>query len=105
MEDIKVIEESTNNMPDDELKQAIEEKLEEIRTQNLLLGGQAICSIVLKKITTALNKPGKRSLRDYERLVNDIGAFCKTGLSRKVNTDGTTTPIEEETNESNTSES
>lgn len=108
MEDIKVnevVEESTDNMSDDDLKQAIGDKLEEIRTQNLLLGAQVICSVILQKITTVLSKPGKTSLRDYERLVKDISEFCKTGLSRKVNLDGTTSPIEEDTNESNTSES
>lgn len=103
-------------MENDELKEAIEAQLSKIRRQSMLLGSQVICKTVLDKIVAAMNKPGKRSLNDYRRLVKDLENFCKIGLSRKINTDGETEPIEEpvennntklmeEANESNTNES
>lgn len=81
----------------DDLTKAIEETMEKIRTQSMLLGAQAMCSVVLQKITVAMNQPGKRSLNDYRRLVKDIEDFCTTGLSRKVNPDGTTSPVDDDT--------
>ena len=82
---------------EEELQKAVEEQMSKLRTQSMLLGGQAICSVILQKIVTAKAQPGKRSLRDYERLVKDIEQFCTTGLSRKVNPDGTTSPVEDNT--------
>ena len=79
---------------DDELKSAIAEQFEKIRVQNLLLGAQTACRVVLDKIIVAETQPGKWTMNDYKRLVKDIKQFCTTGLSRKVNADGTTTPIE-----------
>lgn len=89
-----------------DLKVAIEDQLKKIGTQNMLLGSQAICSVILQKITAFENEPGKRTLNDHRRLVKDLKKFCEVGLSRKVNLDGTTSQIEddntkltEETNE------
>ena len=79
----------------DELKSAVEEQLEKVRLQNLLIGAQTVCRVVLDKIIAAEAQPGKWTMNDYKRLVKDIKKFCTTGLSRKVNTDGTTEPIEE----------
>ena len=81
---------------EDPLKEAINEQLKKIQRQNLLLGAQTICHTVLEKILKAENQPGKRTMNDYRRLVKDLKKFCETGLSRKVNTDGETEPIEEE---------
>lgn len=89
------IEEPTMN--NDELKTAIEETMEQIRTQSMLLGAQAMCSVVQQKIAVAMSKPGKRSLNDYKRLIKELDEFCKVGLSRKVNPDGTTLPIDDNT--------
>ena len=91
-------EEVTNPaMTEDELTKAVEETLERVRTQAMLLGAQSMCSVILQKIVTAKAQPGKRSLRDYERLVKDIEQFCRTGLSRTVNPDGTTSHVEDST--------
>ena len=79
----------------DELQEAIKEQFEKIQIQNLLLGAQTFCSVVLQKINAFETQPGKRTLNDHRRLVKDLKEFCKTGLSRKVNPDGTTSPIEE----------
>lgn len=79
----------------DELKVAIEETLSKIRRQSMLLGAQVMCQTVLDKITAFERKPGSKSNNDHKRLIKDIKQFCETGLSRKVNTDGETEPIEE----------
>ena len=81
---------------EDPLKEAINEQLKKIQRQNLLLGAQTICHTVLEKILKAEMQPGKRTMNDYRRLVKDLKKFCQTGISRKVNTDGETEPIEEE---------
>lgn len=87
----------TPTMDKDELTKAVEGTLEQIRTQSMLLGAQAMCSVVQQKIAVAMSKPGKRSMNDYKRLVKEIDEFCKVGLSRKVNPDGTTSPIDDNT--------
>lgn len=89
MDENKVInqEEPKSN---DELKAAIEEQMTKLRRQSMLMGSQAVCSVVLQKISSVLDKPGKVSFRDYERLIKDLKEFCTTGVSRTVNTDGTT---------------
>ena len=101
MTDNKIVETNaeveTPVVEKDELTKAIEGQLEQIRTQSMLLGAQAMCSVVQQKIAVAMNKPGKRSLNDYKRLVKEIDEFCATGLSRKVNPDGTTSPIDDNT--------
>lgn len=94
---IETEEVTTETMTEDDLTKAVEETLEKVRTQAMLLGGQAILSVILQKIVTAKSQPGKRSLRDYERLIKDIENFCSVGLSRKVNLDGTTSPVEDST--------
>ena len=87
---------SAQNGEEDPLKEAINEQLKKIQRQNLLLGAQTICHTVLEKILKAENQPGKRTMNDYRRLIKDLKKFCETGLSRKVNADGETEPIEEE---------
>lgn len=80
----------------DPLKDAIEEQLQKIARQNMLIGFQTACRVVLEKLIVAEAKPGKRTMNDYKRLFKDLKQFCDTGLSRKVNADGETEPIEEE---------
>lgn len=94
-----VDEGDTSKMTDDELKKAIEEQMSKLRTQSMLLGAQSICQVILQKIYTAKSKPGKKTYRDYERLIADIQKFCETGISRQVNTDGTTSEISKEDND------
>ena len=80
---------------EEELQKAVEEQMSKLRTQSMLLGAQSACSVVMQKIATAKSK-GKMSYRDCERLIKDIAEFCRIGLSRKVNADGTTSPREEQ---------
>lgn len=81
----------------DELKEAIEETMSNLRMQSMLLGAQAICQNILDKITIFERTPGSKSNNDHKRLIKDIKRFCEVGLSRKVKADGTTEPIEETT--------
>lgn len=90
------VENDVSAMNNDDLKSAISQTLEKIRTQNLLLGAQSMCSVILQKIIEFETKPGKRTLNDHRRLVADIKKFCQTGISRKVNLDGTTSEKTEE---------
>ena len=85
----------TSNMSADDLKKATSQVLERIRTQSMLLGAQAISSVILQKIEVWRKKPGKRTLNDYKRLIKDIDAYCSIGISKKVNLDGTTSEKEE----------
>lgn len=97
-EENKIVETATKAETEtDELTKVVEETLEKVRTQAMLLGAQAMCSVILEKIATVKAQPGKRSLRDYERLIKDVEQFCRIGLSRKVNPDGTTTPVDDNT--------
>lgn len=86
-----------NTAEEDPLKDAIEVQLRKIQRQNMLIGAQTMCTVILEKIVVAMNKPGKRTMNDYKRLVKDIESFCRVGLSRRVNADGETEPVEEGT--------
>ena len=79
---------------EDPLKEAIEVQLRKIQRQNMLIGAQTMCTVILEKIVAATNKPGKRTMNDYKRLVKDIENFCQVGISRKVNQYGETELIE-----------
>ena len=75
---------------DDQLKGAIEEQLKKIQRQNILIGAQTFARVVLQKINMAMNRPGKRTMNDYKRLIKDIEKFCEVGVSRTVSADGET---------------
>ena len=100
---------------EDPLRDAIEAQMKKIQRQSMLIGAQTICRVMLEKILVAEAKPGKRTMNDYKRLIKDLKQFCETGISRKINADGETEPIEEttdnstklmeETNEGNINES
>lgn len=93
-DETKNIEErEVSDMNNDELKGAIEQTLSKIRRQSMLLGGQAICQVILNKIVEFERTPGNKSNNDHKRLIKEIKKFTETGLSRSVNTDGTTNPI------------
>ena len=81
---------------EDTFREAVEEQLSKIRRQSMMIGAQTMCRVVLDKIVSAEAKPGKRTMNDYKRLVKDVKNFCITGLSRKVNADGETEPIDAE---------
>lgn len=90
------VDTATETTEEDPLKDAIEAQLRKIQRQNMLIGAQTMCTVILEKITAAMSKPGKRTLNDYKRLVKDIETFCRTGLSRKINADGEAELVEKE---------
>lgn len=90
------VEEEVETSDGDPLKEAIEDQMRKLQRQSMLVGCQVICKTVLDKINVALNQPGKRTMNDYKRLIKDLTNFCTTGLSRKVNADGKTELIDEE---------
>lgn len=97
VEENKILnEEIEPEATDDSLKEAVEEQLKKIRTQSLLLGAQTSCNVILQKIAVWESQPGKRTLNDHRRLIKEIKNFCQTGISRKVNPDGTTSPRDED---------
>lgn len=100
-EKVKSVEEDVvkeQESAEDPLKDAIDAQLRKIQRQNILIGAQTVCAVVLEKIMTAMNKPGKRTMNDYKRLVKDVENFCRTGVSRKINADGEVELVQEEPN-------
>lgn len=87
----------TDEASEDPLKKAINEQMRKIQRQSMLIGAQTMCRVVLDKVLAFKTKQGKPTMNDYKRLVKDIQNFCETGLSRKVNADGETEPVEEST--------
>ena len=85
--------ESTDDA-NEELRKAVEEQLSNVRSQSMLLGAQVSCKVILDKITAFERSPSKKTNNDHKRLIKDIKQFCQTGLSRKVNFDGTTERVE-----------
>lgn len=96
MEENNTIEQQEETVQKDELKSAIEKTMDNIRTQSMLLGAQAMCQTILGKIYAFESSNGKKSANDYKRCIKDVKRFCEVGLSRKVNADGTTEEIEQE---------
>ena len=90
-ESLEMVDESASKMTDDELTKAIQEQMEKLRRQSMLIGAQAMCQVVLQKILAVTNKPGKISMRAYERLINGkeishlnqntLGGKSKTAVS------------------------
>ncbi len=82
-------DEQPSDKTSDQFKEAVEEQLKKIRTQSMLLGTQTVCQVVLQKIVAWEMRPGKRTLNDHRRLVKEIKSFCETGISKRINPDGT----------------
>lgn len=89
------IKQETPIMENDELKSAIENQLSKIRRQSMLLGFQVAAQSVLDEIVAFERAPGNKSNNDHKRLIKALKKFCEQGLSRKVNIDGETEPVEE----------
>lgn len=60
------------NADEESLKKVIEDWFERTRTDGIKLGARFIAAAVMGKIQKHLDKPGKISLRDYERCIADI---------------------------------
>ena len=71
------------NANEDELKKVIEEHFEAVRTQGMKIGATYIAAAVMGKFKKHLEKPGKTSLRDYERCVADIKKMLDVQLTQQ----------------------
>ena len=94
MEENNAIEQQEETVQKDDLKEAIEQTMDKIRTQSMLLGAQTICQTIVNKIYAFEASQGKKSANDYKRCIKSIKKFCETGLSNNVSTDDTTEQIE-----------
>ena len=68
---------------EDELKKVIEGHFEAVRTQGMKIGATYIAAAVMGKFKKHLEKPGKTSLRDYERCVADIKKILAVQLTQQ----------------------
>ena len=85
--------EETTNMSEviDEVKNADEESLKKViqdwfdrtRTDGMKVGARFIAAAVMGKIQRHLDKPGKTSLRDYERCIADIKKMLVVQLTEQ----------------------
>lgn len=80
----------------EDFEAVVKQHLEREFTKGMLTGSQATCAVILNKITQ-LYKKEKPTANDMKRLIKDIKGFCSTGLSRKINPDGTTSKAETST--------
>ena len=79
-----------------EIKKADEESLEKViedwfectRTDGMKIGARFIAAAVMGKIQKHLDKPGKLSLRDYERCVADIKKVLLVQLTEQNDSTG-----------------
>ena len=94
---VEEVNSTEDSVTDDALKDAIEVQLRKIQRQNILIGTQTVCAVILEKIMKVMNQPGKRTMNDYKRVIKDIENFCRTGISRKINADGEVEVVNEET--------
>lgn len=60
------------NADEESLKKVIEDWFESTRTDGMKIGARFMAAAVMGKIQKHLDKPGKLSLRDYERCVAGI---------------------------------
>lgn len=77
------------NANEDELKKIIEDWFERTRTDGLKIGAQFIAAAVMGKIEKHLSKPGKASLRDYERCIADIKKILIVQLTKQNDSEET----------------
>ena len=96
MEENNTIEQQEETVQQDDLKAAIEKTMDNIRAQSMLLGAQTMCRTILTKIYAFESSQGKKTANVYKRCIKDVKKFCETGLSHKVNADGTTEKIEQD---------
>lgn len=78
----EVVEE-LRNATDEEIKGVIEGWFERTRTDGMKIGAQFIAAAVMGKIQKHIDKPGKTSLRDYERCIADIKKLLSVQLTRQ----------------------
>ena len=95
---IGLFEEETNELEnnngettefDDELKEAITAKMQQIYNDGMIVGFQTACHTALTKIYSFESSQGKKSANDYKRCLKDLKQFFDIGLSRIAKTSKT----------------
>jgi hypothetical protein len=85
MEETKMSEvvEEIKNADEESLRKVIDGWFERTRTDGMKIGAQFIAAAVMGKIHKHLDKPGKTSLRDYERCIADIKKILAVQLAQQ----------------------
>lgn len=86
MEENKKVSEAISeirNADEESLKKVIEGWFERTRTDGLKIGARFIAAAVMGKFKKHLEKPGKISLRDYERCFADIKKMLLVQLTEQ----------------------
>lgn len=86
MEENKNVSEAISEMrnaDEESLRKVIEDWFESTRTDGMKIGAQFIAAAVMGKIQKHLSKPGKTSLRDYERCIADIKKVLAVQLTEQ----------------------
>lgn len=73
-----------NKMSNDELKSAINETLEKVRTHAMLTGARSMTVVIANMIDAEMNKPGKRTNNDLKRVIKQVRQFCQTAIEHEV---------------------
>lgn len=92
MEETKMsdVVEEIKGATEEELRDVIEQWLERTRTDGMKIGAQFIAAAIMGKIQKHLGKPGKTSLRDYERCIADIKKVLAVQLTQQNDLEETT---------------
>ena len=80
---MSAVVEEIKNADEESLKKVIEDWFERTRTDGLKIGAQFIAAAIMGKIDKHLGKPGKASLRDYERCIADIKKILAVQLTQQ----------------------
>lgn len=75
------------NAPEEELREVIGQWFEKTHTDGMKNGALLIAAAVMGKFKKHLEKPGKTSLRDYERCVDDIKKMLAVQLTQQNDSD------------------
>jgi hypothetical protein len=79
---------------EEEIRSVVEKWFESTRTDGMKIGAQFIAAAVMGKFKKHLEKPGKISLRDYERCFADIKKMLLVQLTKQ--NDSTENNVSEE---------
>lgn len=81
------------NADEESLKKVVEDWFDRTRTDGMKIGAQFIAAAVMGKIQKHLDKPGKSSLRDYERCIADIKKLLAIQLTRQNDSEKATEEV------------
>lgn len=81
------------NADEESIKKVVNDWFERTRTDGMKIGAQFIAAAVMGKIQKHLGKPGKSSLRDYERCIADIEKMLAVQLTKQNDSKKTTEEV------------